>query len=225
MVWYLVPDEGHNRDGKHISYLNKQEYRACDQQLHDGLRKILGNESRSVAQIQRTDFLGQNTKFFDDFLSYGGISGRLPRLAHREHWLREALDHTSSQDIVFLDPDNGLQIKSVERHAPKGPKYVFWDEVRRFGERRQTLIVYHHLNRTAKATDQINARVREFKEKLPSVPAVIPVLFRRGSLRVFFVVPSERHNRLITARLTEMMRSAWSSHMEISGVRHDQYAS
>ena len=36
--WYLTPDETHNGDGRHIGYLQKNEFRLCDQQLWTELR-------------------------------------------------------------------------------------------------------------------------------------------------------------------------------------------
>jgi len=42
VVWYLFPDETHNADGKHISYLQRNDpfYRECDEELYDRLRII-----------------------------------------------------------------------------------------------------------------------------------------------------------------------------------------
>ena len=31
--WYLVEDENHNNDGKHIGYVKDDKYRGCDDEL------------------------------------------------------------------------------------------------------------------------------------------------------------------------------------------------
>lgn len=218
VVWYLVPDEGHNDDGKHVSYLSKPAYRTCDPALFDGLRAIMADGLRDVARIQESDLFPRTTVYYDRFLSYAGLptigeSARNHRLAKRENWLQGALKETVESDLVFLDPDNGFEIKSVKKHADKSPKYVFWDEATRFVERDQTLVFYHHLNRSADAPTQIQRKMNEFEDKLPG-KRVLPVLFRRGSLRAFFVLPAERHKELIDRRLTRMLQGPWSSHME-----------
>ena len=42
IVWWLLPDEGHNRDGRHISYLNRpDQWRHFDPDLFDTLRGIV----------------------------------------------------------------------------------------------------------------------------------------------------------------------------------------
>ena len=37
--WYLVGDENHNNDGKHIGYLENKQFRGCDDELLEKLVK------------------------------------------------------------------------------------------------------------------------------------------------------------------------------------------
>lgn len=179
VVWYLVPDEGHNDDGKHISYLQRPAYRSCDPCLFDGLKLLLDDGQRSVSKIQRSDLLPRKTTFFGAFLSYDGMpiagfENKEARLTSRQKWLLGAHDAVENQDIIFLDPDNGFQVKSVKRHADKRVKYVFWDEAKQFSDENKTLVIYHHLNRTMKSRDQIMVKMEEFRSKLPRGDTVIP---------------------------------------------------
>lgn len=220
IVWYLFPDEGHNDDGKHTTYLDKPEFRNCDPDLFDGLKDALAEGRRAVSKIQGLSLLPSGTVFHDAVLSYddiqlSGNTSKYPRLEYRKRWVVEALRVTADKDIIFLDPDNGIEAKSVTKHAPKGPKYVFWDEIRRFWERDQTLVIYHHLNRTMPSQDQLKIKLAEFSANLSPEVTVIPVLFRRGSLRAFFVLPPPKHRQRIEDRLQALIQSPWSSHMEI----------
>jgi hypothetical protein len=223
VVWYLVPDEGHNDDGKHVSYLRKLSYRSCDPYLFDGLKLLLNNGPRSVSKIQQSDLLPNETVFFDTFLSYDGMpitgsKNKLARLMRRRKWLLDATDSVENCDIIFLDPDNGFQVKSVKQHADRGVKYIFWDEVKQFSNEAKTLVIYHHLNRTMKSRDQIMAKLDEFRNKLPRGETVIALLFKRGSHRVFFIVPSNIHRSLISTRLRNMGTSNWAPHIELFGL-------
>ena len=223
IVWYLVPDEGHNEDGKHISYLRKLAYRPCDPDLFDGLNLLVNDGQRSVSKIQRSDLLPRETAFFDTFLSFRGMpiagpENKLARLTKRRFWLLNACDAVENCDIIFLDPDNGFQVKSVKRHTDKGVKYVFWDEAKQFYDENKTLVIYHHLNRTTKSRDQITMKLQEFRDTLPRGDTTIPLLFKRGSHRVFFIVPSSSHSSLIATRLREMRASDWAPHIEIFGL-------
>lgn len=223
VVWYLVPDEGHNMDGKHISYLRKPEYRCCDPELYDGLAKLLVDGVRSVSRIQWSNLLPDSTAFFDEYLSFAGMpiigtKSKHARLIRRDRWLSSAVRSVAGKELVFLDPDNGLEIQSVKRHADKGPKYVFWDEAEQFVSRHRTLIIYHHLNRTTPSRDQIRKKIEEFSQKLSGGEGVIPVLFKRGSHRVFFVLPAKFQRPLIKARLLKLQASPWGHHLEVDGL-------
>lgn len=129
----------------------------------------------------------------------------------------DALEAVKTCDIIFLDPDNGIQVKSVKRHADKGVKYVFWDEVKKFADENRTLVIYHHLNRTTKSRDQIKVKLQEFRSNLPRGDTIIPLLFKRGSHRVFFIAPSRAHYSLISTRLRGMKFSDWAPHIELYG--------
>ncbi len=223
VVWYLVPNEGHNDDGKHTSYLNKPEYRPCDPELFDGLKLLLNDGKRSVSKIQRSNLLPSETTFCDSILSYAGtpkvgVNSRQARLIKREKWLLNAVETVMNCDVIFLDPDNGLEVKSVKRHANRAVKYVYWDEAEQFFDKGKSLVIYHHLNRTAKSRDQITKKLYEFRRKLPRGDTVIPLLFKRGSHRVFFIIPTSMYGSLISTRLREMKISEWGPHIELFGL-------
>lgn len=223
VVWYLVPDESHNSDGKHISYLQKPSYRLCDPELFDGLAALLVDGARSVSKIQHSNLLPGGSAFFDEFLCFAGMptigtDSKSVRLAIRTSWVSRAVQTVQGKDVVFLDPDNGLEVTSVKRHLDKGPKYVFWDEAEQFVGHHRTLIIYHHLNRTMSSRDQVRTKVKEFAQRLPSGDTVLPVLFKRGSHRVFFVLPAKSHKSVVNTRLRELSTSPWGPHLEVGGL-------
>ncbi len=76
-----------------------------------------------------------DTIFYSTPLSYPDGMSTPKRVALRADWFAKALEQTSAADIVFLDPDNGIECKSVKRTSRKGPKYVYWDDIDSFVER------------------------------------------------------------------------------------------
>lgn len=133
IVWYLVPDDSHNDDGKHIRYLgttasNLARFRKGDSLLYDSLADIVKAGKRDVALIREKKVLPANTIYYEAVLSFDGISNnspseRLKRINYRNEWVKGAVDATENCDVVFVDPDNGLQVDSVDRHQKTGPKY------------------------------------------------------------------------------------------------------
>ena len=66
----------------------------------------------------------------------------------RHKWLNAGLRRVEDAEIVFFDPDNGLEIPSRSSKSLMGPKYVYYDDLQSCWERGQSLVVYHHVGRT-----------------------------------------------------------------------------
>ena len=68
-------------------------------------------------------------------------------VAGREEWHKKALDLLNDLDIVFVDPDNGMLVKSVGKKSVKSVKYTFYEEVRDYVRRGQSVLIYNHRSR------------------------------------------------------------------------------
>jgi hypothetical protein len=134
------------------------------------------------------------------------------RIQHRDGWLRECLDHTQDCNLVFFDPDNGLETPSVRRAHPKSGKYIFWTELASFWNRGNTLVIYHHLNRTASVAQQVAVLRNRFTQFLDGAMAV-PLVFRRGSSRVFWLVRhSDPIGEKLERRIFSLLNGDWAPH-------------
>ena len=136
------------------------------------------------------------------------------RADYRQEWLNRALERTRDCDLVFFDPDNGLQTRTIDKRDLKAGKYVFWNEISAFVERGQALVVYHHTNRTEPVPAQVARLKQEFASKLPG-REVIPLVFRRGSCRVFWIVLEGAATPLLNERVHGMMQTDWKLHFEM----------
>lgn len=208
VVWYLVPDESHNLDGKHIKYLestarNYKEFRSCDPNIYDGLAEVIKGNKRDIKSISQHEILPVGTVYYNNFL-YSNLS-------KRDNWLRGALEVTQNCDLVFLDPDNGLEV-GVKKHHKKGPKYVFFDEISPYIKRNQTLVIYHHIGRSGTAEEQIKRRSAQLKDKVANCDEVFSLRYHRGTSRVFFVIPSRKHQVLIEKRIKQFLSGPWGKH-------------
>jgi len=58
VIWYLYPDENHNKDGRHIEYGNEpKRWRHLDPVLFDALRRLVRRGDRSVASLEMANAL------------------------------------------------------------------------------------------------------------------------------------------------------------------------
>ena len=224
VVWYLVPDEAHNDDGKFIRYLEPSKstaglYRSCDPNLYETLSQIVHGESRDVKRVREHQVLPPGTVFYDVPLAFEGIVGRGSalrerRAAHRSRWVQGALDVTAECDLTFADPDNGFEV-AVKPHQPRGPKYAFFDELLPFVRRGQSLVVYHHIGRRGSAVDQVHTRLAQIETRLKPESDALALLYHRGSARAFFVIPADRHRGTLLRRIGRFLDGPWSRHFEL----------
>ena len=222
VVWYLGPDETHNSDGKYIHYLdpsahNQEHFRDCDPTLYDTLREIVRSNNRNVSSIRDRQVLPSGARFYEEVLTFNRPDDQIPltrehRVARRKAWLCGALKFTSGCDVVFVDPDNGLEVR-VSPYQKQGPKYVFFDELLPYLERNQSLVIYHHIGRQGSAQDQVRERLTQISSNLGR--EAFALLYHRGSARAFFVVPASRHRMYLISRAKMLMLSPWSRHFEL----------
>ena len=224
IVWYRVPDESHNDDGKHTRYLepsakNLQQFRALDTHLYDALAKIVRGKDRRLSLVRGASLFPRETAFYETALTFLEMPGIGPaakqaRMRRRARWLSGAIDMTTGRDIVFVDPDNGLEV-TVQAHEKTGPKYVYYDELVPFAERGQSLIIYHHIGRKGSAATQINERLSEIADRIEGGTRAFALHYHRGTARAFFVVPAASQRDILTERSHRLVESGWGAHFDL----------
>ena len=234
LVWCWHFDEKHapaskNRmsaDGRHISYLrrtareDRSEYRNCDPELWEGLRDLVYRDGRCVHCVERANLLPDDTLYYDAQLAYFEAMRRPLKEQVRDAWLRGALKATRGAAIVFLDPDNGIG-NERRKYNMDGTKYVYLSDLREFWDRNQSLVVYHH----AAQGKTVERQAREIAAMLEGEFGVdpIPLLFSRGSSRIFFVIPQPDENgAVVEDRIERMLETGWARHFERIPTREEE---
>ena len=217
--WYLFPDEVHNGDGRHISYLKDVAYEALDPELHRALATLVASGARAVSRVARSGILPSNTLNFVEPVPPRTAGRPEATVADRLKWALAASEALLGADIVFLDPDNGIEVVSVPPTSPKAGKYVLWSEIAAHWAKSRSLVVYHHLNRTKTIAAQVEDLKRSFRDKLGPIPYLSTPVFRRGSCRAFCVAGQERHAAVLRGRLDALLASDWSRHYAAPDLR------
>ena len=220
VLWYRFDcaDRTATGDGRHVQYLcspssHERSLRSCDPELFGMMLDIVNNRRRSIAAVETKGVLPPDTLFFSEGLSFDRTPRGEERCTRRHDWLRAGLERVGEAEIVFFDPDNGLEVPSRDRCSPKGPKHVYYDDLRPCWERGQSLVVYHHIGRTyggrrADAEEQTRRRCHDLRDRLPGARPVA-LRFRRRSPRVYFVLSQPSHAGRIDARVRAFLESPW----------------
>lgn len=151
VAWMLTPDDG-STDGKFISYLEDPgKWSRHDPILFQKLKDLLGNGvKRQVRLIESTDLL-HDAEYF---------SSHVPDTdPARRRWLDSLVQRSHSYDFVFLDPDNGLEVKSKAYGKKGSEKYVYWRELKALWDSGKSLLIYQQFIREERLT--FIQRIRE----------------------------------------------------------------
>ena len=219
VLWYLVPDESNTNDGRHITYLersskNLKRFRPCDPVLYDKLGELVRAGKRTVSSVAENSLLPPETVYHDQPLSYRGVRNG-DRRTHRERWLAAAHQVADPAAVVFLDPDNGLEV-GCDRHDGEGPKYAFYDDLRAISQAAKTLIIYQHSNRDGSFSEQVQARFSALQGKLGRpAEALFTLRWRRISARASIFVLADGHGVIIHERLRALLAGPWGAHFEL----------
>lgn len=125
---------------------------------------------------------------------------------NRENWHAKALKKLEKCDVVFLDPDNGLEVESAKGSKKKLSKYVLLNEIKSYFERGQSVIFYNH--RARKQIDKYFADLYQMFGKITKIKPV-SLSFHKGTVRDYIILAnSNQGERLLRAKY-EMLHSKW----------------
>ena len=224
VIWYLYPDENHNDDGRHIEYLARDEFIACDHKLSKKLSYIVQSGDRSVNALEKIGVLKSGSVYFDECLDfYYRFPGQTKtnkkiRSVLRQKWLSKAIEKTKNCNALFVDPDNGLEVASCPKiNQAKSGKYIYYSEVKSLFEGKDVLVIYHHLNRHKKHgshKQQIERRAKELKFRIAGDNKVFALRFKPYSPRAYFILCRSGRTDEIRNNLNEFLNHAWGRYWD-----------
>lgn len=203
--WYITPDEPkHSKtftDGKHTKFL-EYDCDTPDIDLFCALQKIGLSQNRSVARLERAK-LFENTLFWNKILE--GKS--------RDKWHLEAIKKLGKQDVIFLDPDNGLEVKSTKPYSKNGNKYTTYKEVADYYAKGSTVIIYNHRDR--KPENEYLKRFYQFKNMEETKNAKMFYLrASRYSVRDYLFLVQERHFSDLERAIDDFLATEWCRYLK-----------
>jgi hypothetical protein len=209
--FYVTKKERKEGDGKRtINYLrdgskDSKKYRACFPELPElyaKLKGIVDDGRRSIKEIEKGLILPKETIFYSKPLPYSSLNPS-EREEDRKNWFKESLTKLKEADIIFLDPDNGVQTAKVRKTQIKAIKYVFEDEIKAYYELGKSLVLYHHRGR--KPESEHSRRIAELGQ-ITSCNGIKVLRFKRVSIRYFIFLLQKDHQDLI-AQTIDYLRS------------------
>ena len=189
--WYLTRpgnvDANFNNDGEKRHHMNDQTWQRIDADLIEMLQPFQESQNRTLARFMDAGILPDNVRYHCDELTAG----------NRTAWIINSADALRGSQILFLDPDNGLEVQSMTRRT--APKYARYEDVAWYFDQGHSVICIQFARQVSPAK-----RAAEVSEKLRTRTRrgnLLPVLRGRSvpNILLFTMAQDEHKEKLIDA--------------------------
>jgi hypothetical protein len=196
VCWMLTPDDK-RPDGHKIEYLSRpDEWGGHDPYLFGHLSTTLAaRDGRHIRHIEGPIHI-PHARFFGALVP--------DSRAERTVWRKNMLAALDESDVLFFDPDNGIEVPSKAIGQKDSSKYIYWEELTESWNRAKSLFVFQHFPR-AKRNAYIPARAEEMASRLHG-SSVIPL----RSSNVLFLLAYRPADSTQILRGVEFVEKNWS---------------
>lgn len=210
--WYRIerePSGGSTVTRRHLD--DPEGWRALDPPLLDGLITLCADRGRSLTGIEDGGVLPPDTLWFGDAVPEGRVG--------RSGWHRAALDATGAADVVFLAPDDGLELPVFPIAARRDRRTVALDaEVGDYLARGQVVVCRQR--RPSTTWPQAMRALRPRLAALPGAPA--PAVVKLGEHAFLLLAPDRPvRERLLAATRMLLARTAEAGWAHLPMVVHE----
>ena len=184
VCWMLTPDEG-GADGRHIDYLRERKLETVrrDPPLFEALHDVV------IRQQQRTVEVVSALELLPRTCTFGEI---LPDdKAARSEYFERLWVCAKGRDLIFFDPDNGMEIASRPRGRKRSSKFLFWDELKAAAGRGYSVLVYQHFPR-----EKRSVYLKRMTKRMKAVSKKHKVYSLANPRVVFFLLVAREHKQL-----------------------------
>lgn len=128
--------------------------------------------------------------------------------AGRPQWHQRALECTAGANLVFLDPDNGLETANMHRRHSAKEKHTTWQEVKDYYDRGQSVILYQHRPQMTKKAACIQG-VLDFQNSFLKADHTLLLEYPRYTNRYYFFFTHQAHQAALEETTRSVARN-WS---------------
>lgn len=202
VCWMLTEDDATSH-GKFTGYLKRPgRWEKYDCGLLWRLREsVLIKHMRNVAQMRSMGIVPA-AKCHEWYVR--------DERSQRAGYFRRAFRKFKGVDLIFFDPDNGIEVQRPPRGAKGSSKFLYWEEVRQGTKSGKSLLIFQ-IFPPKPHQPFIAERLRDIK-----IHTGAPEVHTFKAPKVaFFLVVQRKHSKFLHGRIEEVKRSAWQRDRQI----------
>jgi len=211
--------ETEGTDGKYIQYLNndkkRNRFRECfpgySEIIFDQLESILFKgindksvlndkallkaikNNRIIHNIEHSKLFHRGTLFFSKHININS--------GDRAGWNALALDKLKEADLIFFDPDNGINDND------RSGKSINHEDIVNFYKKGKSILIYQHSTRTKPFDRLIHEKIRYLKKNLDNNLNAKVTRYHRGTARAYLLLLNGRKANKIERLFDEFIRN------------------
>lgn len=202
--WCLTENDG-KTDGRHISYLEKDEFFKYDPELYRHLKEyVIVQKTRDVAQIENSDLL-QGATFYHEKLEDARNFIKEERKKARADWHKKGVEVLKDADLIFLDPDNGFR-ETAPKAIKDAAKYCYASEVADYYNSGANVVFYCHKGRR---TDEKWAEAKRDMQNAVPDAKMRGVTFHKGTQRSYIFAIHPEDKKAYERNLGDFLHTNW----------------
>jgi hypothetical protein len=205
VCWMLTAADNRS-DGKFVEYWKQPErWRKHDPGLFDALSQC------STDPTQRNVDRAAKWELVPGAIYYSRL---LPDAASdRERYFAGAWETLGATDLIFFDPDNGLEVPSVPRGTRNSSKYLYWPEAQAAFDGGHSILIYQHFQRKTRISFT-EGLARELGERTKAAG-----VFSFSTAHVLFLLAVQDHHLRQVEAAQGHLHLQWTS--QIRPARHN----
>lgn len=202
VCWLLTNDDG-GADGEIRKYLEEPEiWCRFDSDLYGKLRQLRESGVKRTVQNAMLWNVLPGASYYGELV--------VDDTGQRNSYFEEALRRLDNVDLLFFDPDNGLEVSKPKYGNSESSKYLYWREVEEAYASKHSLLIYQHFPRVSRP--EFIARVtRELRVRLPGAS----VEWFRTSQVVFLAAFRPDHSVALRKAL-DLVNERWRGQICVS---------
>ena len=195
VCWLLTKSDG-GSDGQKIEYLSDpQSWREYDPLIYDFLlQQVVERGVRDVKALEEGGLL-RNCKYFSGIVPDDKIS--------RGKYLDDFLNLAKDSQLVFFDPDMGMEVESVKFGTKDSSKYIYLKELGESFSLGHSLLIYQHFPRE-KRLPFIKKQIRRLSNQTGAESVFV---FHDNEVALFLAAQPD--HRIYFDQACSKIKSAW----------------